>query len=70
MSSAWDINRKYLSSASNAHIYLSKITLFYSALATVKIVLDILPEEEALRIDSITGHGGQFKKRMKKQQEI
>lgn len=61
MSSVWDVNLKYLSSASNAHIYLSKVMIFYSALPTVKIVLDILPEEEALRIDSITGHGGLFK---------
>ena len=33
----------------------------YSALATLKIGMDILKHEEDVRIDSIFGHGGYFK---------
>lgn len=33
----------------------------YSALATLKIGLDILLKQEEVRIDSVTGHGGLFK---------
>ena len=36
-------------------------SLLYSALATLKIGLDVLLEEEDVKIDSITGHGGLFK---------
>ena len=36
-------------------------THLYSALATLKIGLDILLKEEKVTVDSITGHGGLFK---------
>ena len=36
-------------------------THLYSALATLKIGLDILLKEEKVSVDSITGHGGLFK---------
>lgn len=35
--------------------------LLYSAVATLKIGMDILVENEGVRIDSLTGHGGFFK---------
>ena len=59
----FDEGRPLFARTPDSHFTLANFmrTHLYSALATLKIGLDILLKEEKVTVDSITGHGGLFK---------
>ena len=59
----FDEGRPLFARTPDSHFTLANFmrTHLYSALATLKIGLDILLKEEKVSVDSITGHGGLFK---------